>query len=237
MHEQVIAPRTERVLPRILMDRGASVTPSERRRIIVELFATERFRRAWALMDERDDVNRIPAFEGVRRMMSSRGITMTSLLEEISLIRTIGAENLANQARKAYSSGPGSRVDPSDANHGSSSEGGSRQNFLEESAQFLLAQSFVPTRGLRAVSGAEVPRTIIGSIEELGSRVTPFGEVLSFCMRNAMCVYGPMAALDPANIERLRSGAESGARMKVDTLPAHGQLRYPSASRVSVALA
>lgn len=244
MFGRVIASRPDRVLPRSLLDRGACVTPSERRRIIVELFATERFRRAWVLLDAPDDVNRIPAFEGVRRMMSSKGISMSALLDEISLIRTIGAEVLGNQARDAYANGAGSGRSPFEAAHPtarssthSASGPVSRQNFLEESAQFLLSGSFVATRGLRAVTGSEVPRTVIGSIEELGSRVTPFGEVLSFCMRNAMCVYGPMAALDPANIERLRSGAESGARMKVDTLPAHGSLRYPSASRVSVALA
>lgn len=224
--------------------------PSERRRIIIELVASERFRRAWTLLDAPDDVNRIPAFEGVRRLLSSRGVTMSALLEEMSLIRMPVADASRTSTQGGHAGiNPGPQRNGAAVDRAKAAASGrayeevgrtgpdSRQNFLEESAQLLLATSFVATRGLRAVTGSDVPRTIVGSIEELGSRHTPFGEVLAFCMRNAMCVYGPMAALDPGNIERLRSGADSGAKMKVDTLPAHGSLRYPSASRVSVALA
>jgi hypothetical protein len=224
------------------------VTPSERRTAIVELVASERFRRAWLLMDEPLESNRIPAFEGVRRMLTARGLKLVDVIDEMATIRIVAPASTARptQADAAPPRGPArpETTRPTGPFHKAEAyarsgrdEGAGRDEFLEEAAQNLMKGSFIRTHGMRAVTGSEVPRTIIGTIEELGSRITPFGEVLSFSMRNAMCVYGPIAALDPGTIERLRSGADSGARMKVETLPRHGALQHPSATRVSVALA
>lgn len=201
-------------------------------------------------MDEPLESNRIPAFEGVRRMLTAKGLKLVDVIDEMATIRMTAPSPTTRPDAATATGAPSPRptrpetTRPSGPYHKAQAyartdrdESTGRDEFLEEAAQNLMRGSFIRTHGMRAVTGSEVPRTIVGTIEELGSRVTPFGEVLSFSMRNAMCVYGPIAALDPGTIERLRSGADSGARMKVETLPRHGALQHPSATRVSVALA
>lgn len=215
---------------------------SQRTKTIVELVSSERFARAWALLDAPEEMNRIPAFNGILRMLASKDLRMADVIDALKTLRPKETQDDLGQPMRPHPPEDAVRAHATRAYaHQAQAtvrdvEAG-RHAFLEEAAQALLSTSFVRNGGLRPVLGEHIPRTIVGTVEELGSRITPFGEVLSFAMRNGICVYGPIAALDPSTIERLRTGAESGARMRVDTLPRHGPLLHPSASRVSVSLA
>jgi hypothetical protein len=209
-----------------------------------ELVATTRFRHAWALLDQDDELHRHTGLEAIRRLVAARDCTMADLVRLMTTMplpshdqakaaagyertRAYASASTRPSSSEARAPGPDPmrKVDPD-----------GRQRFLEDTAQTLLSSIFVPFRGQRVHSGDAVARTIRGNIDISGSRQTPFGEVLGFVIRNQDGVHGPIAALDPASIERLRTAQEAEARMVVQTIPAHGSLTYPSVTRVSVAL-
>lgn len=209
-----------------------------------ELVATTRFRHAWALLDQEDELHRHSGLEAIRRLVAARNCTMADLVRLMTAMpmpaqpheqaraaagyertRASTAASSTPPPRPAAAPDPMRKVDPD-----------GRQRFLEDAAQTLLSSLFVPFNGQRVHTGNSVARTLRGHIEVSGSRQTPFGEVIGFVLRNADGVHGPIAAIDAASIERLRTAQEAEARMNIQTIPAHGNLLYPSVTRVSVAM-
>ena len=213
-----------------------------------ELVATTRFRHSWALLDQEDEIHRHTGLEAIRRLVTARGCTMADLVRLMTAVpmpdraqENAQARAASDYQRAAASSTPSAGPAPpprpsSDAEPIRKVEPEGRQHFLEDAAQNLLRRIFIPFRGQRTYTGGEVGRSLIGIVQVLDSRQTPFGEVVGFVVRNAAGVHGPIAALDPASIERLRTAEEAEARMIVSTIPPHGNLLFPSVTRVSVAL-
>lgn len=211
-----------------------------------ELVATTRFRHAWALLDQDDEIHRHTGLEAIRRLVAARGCTMADLVRLMTAMpmpmqpheqarAAAGYERTrASSAASPTPSSPSPQPPPPDTMRKVDPDG--RQRFLEDAAQTLLSSIFVPFNGQRAHTGAAVARTLRGHVEVSGSRQTPFGEVIGFVLRNADGVHGPIAAIDAASIERLRTAQEAEARMNIQTIPAHGHLMYPSVTRVSVAM-
>lgn len=212
-----------------------------------ELVATTRFRHAWALLDQDDEIHRHTGLEAIRRLVAARDCTMADLVRLMTAMPMPMQSHEQARAAAGYertrasstaaptpSSPPPRQTPPPDAMRKVDPDG--RQRFLEDAAQTLLTSIFVPFNGQRVHAGNAVARTLRGHIEVSGSRQTPFGEVIGFVLRNAEGVHGPIAAIDPASIERLRTAQEAEARMNIQTIPAHGSLLYPSVTRVSVAM-
>lgn len=213
----------------------------KRRNLVVELATTERFSRAWALLDAPDEINRIPAFNGIRRMLASRGLKMDDLLEAMRSLKPLTSDSAARSSPK--SPWPtGAQAQKAQRTYAAMDEmvrkdtPGGRMSFLRSVAEDLISTTFIASRGLRHVSGAKVPSEVIGPVEIAGLRHTPFGKVLAVVIRDRHNVYGPMIAFDPAEIERLNTGADTGSKMRILSDPGSGTQAFPTVRRVSVYL-